>query len=150
MKRSLFQYINVHINVRSTLLICAGLVTLLVIGTTSARSLVLRTLTHWGIVAAAAQAEGEKQLIVIYSTPEGFEPAEVTAHAGESIVMILNRSGIKDLTYSVTLQQGQSPIFSATTELGSSALGNLSLTAGEARVTEATHPEWSCRINVTP
>ncbi|MEW6738169.1 MAG: hypothetical protein AB1489_43245 [Acidobacteriota bacterium] len=147
MKRSLFQYINV----RSVMLICVGLITLLVIGTTSARSLVLRTLTHWGIVAAApAQAEGEKQLIVIYSTPEGFEPSEVTARAGESIVMILNRSGIKDLTYSVTLQQEQSPIFSATTELGSSALGSVSLTAGEARVTEATHPEWSCRINVTP
>ncbi|MEW6735752.1 MAG: hypothetical protein AB1489_30955 [Acidobacteriota bacterium] len=137
---------------RKLLLVATVLICLLVAGTTSTRSFVLRTLTNWGVVATAAptQVESEKQLIIIYSTPEGFEPAEVTAHAGESIVMLLNRSGMEALTYSVTLQQGESPVFSATTPLGSSALGNLSLTAGEARVTEASHPEWSCRINVTP
>lgn len=112
----------------------------------------------WGLVSArsahrpapATQAADSRQAVILYATPFGFEPAEITIPAGATAIMIRNRTGLDKVNFAITTQRGQSPGFSTALELGNNATARLSLPAGETIVSEAEHLEWICRIQVQP
>lgn len=91
--------------------------------------------------------------VIIYSTISGFEPKELTVKAGTMQVMIRNRTGLGNLSYSLiqkTGSNGQTSLFNGGIALGGNARPTVNLGAGLVVLTEATHPQWECRINVMP
>jgi hypothetical protein len=88
-------------------------------------------------------------VVMIYSTPFGFEPEEVRFKPGEKIVMICNRSGLDALNYTIT-QPGQSPATNVKAALGENVFAQAPFSTGVATITESTHPDWVCKITVVP
>ena len=90
----------------------------------------------------------ETELITITST--GFEPAELTRPAGKFLLEVDNRSEIEEVELRLDREQGgreKSPRIRRTApEWG----GAFDLPPGVYILSEATHPNWICRITLTP
>lgn len=131
---------------------------LIVAGITIPRSFVVHGLTKLGITTIAAKSLARPDntkpdktgLLVIYATTSGFEPKELTTRPGNNDLLILNRSGIDNLEFQVSLKRGNNPDLKKRAALGSDTIVRLPFGAGEAALTEANHPNWSCIIKVVP
>lgn len=99
----------------------------------------------------SAQSEVRRgEVIPLALHPHGFEPGEVTRPAGDYLVVVTNRSGLRGLTLQLNLE-------------GGGRVREVQLAAGKRRwrevvrldpghyvLTVADHPEWVCPITITP
>jgi len=93
----------------------------------------------------------KQPLLTIYSTVAGFDPAQLNTSATPLFLVILNRTGLPDLTYQIVDINTQQLIASATLQEGQSTTFDLQLSSGsnlEVRVID--HPIWTCQIIVSP
>lgn len=103
-------------------------------------------------VSASAQAgtrarHVETELVTV--TPRGFEPQEITRPAGEFILMIENRSGqVADLRFAHATAERLHEVRASREEPDWSEVMNLH--PGSYVLTEVGHPEWACRVTITP
>lgn len=105
-------------------------------------------------VPAQQQPSEQIPVIVLYSTTNGFEPGEITVRPGAYFLMIRNRSGLDDLSFSVIdvkeKDKDKAEKFKTRAALGSNTIVKLALGVGEFTVNEASNPNWICKINVEP
>jgi hypothetical protein len=106
-----------------------------------------------GISPAAFQATAPPavpQTLRITIRPTGFDPAEVTIPQGRFILAVDNRSGLRDLTFRLDRESGGRlhEVRMPRESLSWRAL--IDASPGTYTLTEANHPEWLCRVTVTP
>lgn len=87
----------------------------------------------------------EAHLITI--TPDGIEPAAINSSQGHFILAYENRSGLDNLSLHLTLRESsihQLPM----PLLKTLWTGEFNLEKGVYELTESSHPDWLCTINI--
>ncbi len=105
--------------------------------------------------AASATARGENradtpetELITI--TPNGFDPAEITRPQGRVVVEVDNRSGLEEVELRLDRSNGGREKEARVRRTTLDWSGEVDLRPGAYVLSEANHPDWACRITVTP
>lgn len=92
------------------------------------------------------------QLLVIYTTPYGFEPSELTVPVGEHVLMLRNRTGETAVSYQLKTQAGQLVARIEPPQIGlpnkDTLTIRLPLPAGQYRLFADGQPEWMFQLNV--
>lgn len=97
--------------------------------------------------SAKDRLEGE----IVSAQPNGFEPNQITRPAGEFLLMVDNRTGLDQLQVRLERVVGKERLDDiGLTKRAYSWNTVLKLPPGEYILTEASHPEWVCRITLTP
>lgn len=113
---------------------------------------------NWFITASsrtiAAQADEGLEIEQITVRRFGFEPAAITRSAKGFMLNFSNHSGLPVLALSLNKLQSNSPVAKLTEVSLKRGQGYwttyLNLAPGEYELAEASHPEWKCRITLTP
>ncbi|MDQ3745361.1 MAG: hypothetical protein M3444_13340 [Acidobacteriota bacterium] len=98
---------------------------------------------------AALRQEGDAQVLLLVLRPAGFEPSEVTLPQGKYLLVVQNRTGLRGFALQFDRDGGRLH----EVRLPARKLdwnGHFDLTPGDYVLREADHPEWSCRITITP
>jgi hypothetical protein len=82
--------------------------------------------------------------------PSGFVPAEVTWPQGEFLLVIEDRSGLEQTSFELRRQAGESLLTAHVVIHVGEWQDRLELHPGTYLLTEASHPQWVCKITVTP
>ena len=98
---------------------------------------------------AADEAPLGIQVVLITLRPEGFEPVEMQIAPGEYLFVVRNRTGLDEVSTQLMRENGE--------HLGQANIGarrrdwkqRLKLTPGTYLLSEADHPDVTCRIVVT-
>jgi hypothetical protein len=86
---------------------------------------------------------------IITLLPTGFEPKEINRPKGQFLLVVHDRSGADDVNFRLNREAGNR-LHDVRVEEGMLSWRTpLDLHPGAYVLTEAGHPEWSCRINVT-
>jgi hypothetical protein len=78
--------------------------------------------------------------------PSGFTPSEVTVNTGKYVLLLENRSGQKDLTFTLERENGSRMAESNKERRDWKA--TVQLSNGSYILSEASHPEWRAVIRV--
>jgi hypothetical protein len=92
-------------------------------------------------------SEDEPQVISLEATPSGFEPAEIIAHRGKFLILLQNRSGQRDLNFSLARENQERLAQSDSQKRDWKA--QVQLGPGTYVIGEISHPEWQAVIRVT-
>jgi len=95
----------------------------------------------------ALQDSMEAELITIL--PAGFEPAEIRRPAGKFVLAIDNRSGLAEVNLSLLRVAGRSVQALRIKKETPDLREMIELAPGVYQLTEANHPDWSCRLTIT-
>jgi hypothetical protein len=102
-------------------------------------------------VAYAARPQSKQFIegLVITLHPQGFQPSAITRTQGRLAVIVINKSGLRDISVNLEREVGArllaTPI-SREKRLWGDAI---ELSPGRYVLTEASHPKWVCNITVT-
>ncbi len=102
---------------------------------------------------ASAQASTEEEPLtveLITILPTGFEPAEITRPKGRFILAVDNRSELEDCEFEIKRVGGNRLHRVRVPREKLDWRGIVELPAGTYVVTEVNHPDWVCRITITP
>lgn len=93
----------------------------------------------------------EVELITV--TPDGFQPKAITRASGKFIVALENRSGLKESSLRLDREAANrlisAPLISAPMANGRLNLKyQTDLLPGSYVLTEASHPDWVCRLTI--
>lgn len=100
-------------------------------------------------VALAAQGQ-QLQMQLITIRPTGFDPSEISLRAEPFRLAIDNKSGLDEVTLRLS-REGGSQVREKRLPRGQLKWREkINLPPGVYLLTEATHPDWHCRITVTP
>jgi hypothetical protein len=95
-----------------------------------------------------ASPRADAELITI--TPRGFVPAEIQRPAGQVLLTVVNQTGLAEITLRLD-RQGSARLKEERVPKTKARWQTLvNLQAGNYQLTEANHPDWVCRIVVTP
>lgn len=89
----------------------------------------------------------ETELVTV--TPTGFEPVELTRPAGRFILDVDNRSGLEEVELRLDKLRGARERAVRVSRTALDWRDTLRLQPGTYVLTEAHHPQWSCRITIT-
>lgn len=95
------------------------------------------------------QAGSAREAEIITITPIGFEPSEVTRPAGSFILMVDNRSGLEEITFRLDREGGSRVHEISMPREHPDWDGVVDPPPGTYLLTEASHPDWLCRITIT-
>lgn len=97
----------------------------------------------------AGQDESEAEVIVLL--PGGFEPTEVTRPHGRFLLVVNNRTGLEQVELRLERESGGGRLHEVRLSEGRLRSKQYEdLTPGTYLLTEADHPDWLCRITITP
>ena len=90
----------------------------------------------------------EAELVTIL--PNSIEPAEITRTRGKFLLVVGNRSGLEQVTWRLDREAG-GRLHEVRLAEGRLLSGQYEdIPPGVYLLTEAGHPEWGCRITITP
>ncbi len=107
-------------------------------------------------LAQTAPAGQTAAAVFTVLTPYGFEPAVLRAAAGRTVVVVYNRTGLRQPLLRLERETGvagQPNERVKETRLAGSArrwYERFDLMPGQYVLTEAGHPKWVCRLTVSP
>lgn len=87
---------------------------------------------------------------VITLRPGGFDPPEVIWQKGQFFLMINNRSNVNEITLLLERQSGGRVKEIKSRMRKERSAGVFDLPPGDYLLTEANHPQWICRIKISP
>jgi hypothetical protein len=90
------------------------------------------------------------QAILFTIRPTGFEPAEATLPAGKYLLVVQNRSGLKEPTFRLDVDSRGRLLEVRPPKGKLDWRRQVNLTPGTYTLTEANNPEWVCRVTITP
>ena len=96
---------------------------------------------------AHKRSQMEAEIITI--TPRGFEPAEITRPKGAFILVVDNRSDLEEVNFRLGREAGDRLKEVRAPREHPDWDEVVDLTPGSYVLTEADHPDWLCRINIT-
>lgn len=82
--------------------------------------------------------------------PNGFQPASLTRPAGRFLLGINNRSGLKEMTFQLTREDGRLMQEARVNPKQPNWRSLMNLPVGTYQLTETSHADWVCRIVITP
>lgn len=82
--------------------------------------------------------------------PDGFQPTNLTRPAGRFLLGINNRSGLRELTFQLTRQDGRLMQEARVNPKQPNWRSLVNLPVGTYRLTEINHADWACTIVITP
>jgi hypothetical protein len=95
------------------------------------------------------RAKEPLEVETITAGPTGFGPIEISRPKGRFILMVRNKSGAEELSLQLARENGNRLQAKRLTK-GQRAWNNfLDLTPGLYVLSEANHPDWTCRIKIT-
>jgi len=101
-----------------------------------------------GAVRSALQT-GRPEVEIITLTDSGFDPAQITRHAGRILLAVNNKTSLDQLILRLS-QEGGRPLQEARLIRGGrNWRQTVDLAPGTYMLGEAGHPDWVCRITVT-
>ena len=96
----------------------------------------------------SAEERLEAELVVV--GPNGFEPAEITRPAGQFLLIVDNRSGLEQVQVRVERVTGRERLHDVGLSKEEFTWNTLlRLPPGDYVLTEASHPDWVCRLTLT-
>lgn len=100
-----------------------------------------------GVTDDAGRPRVESEVITL--SPTGFNPAEITRPRGRFLILVDNRSELDEVTFRLSRADGHGlrEVRRTKEELIWKQLEDLP--PGEYLLTEASNPEWVCRITIT-
>lgn len=101
----------------------------------------------------AARSAGDKLRVeteVITLRPEGFEPASITRPQGTFILLLDNRTGLTAIQINLDGEAGGRLRQESIPRENADWSDVLDLAPGVYLLTEGAHPEWSCKLSITP
>lgn len=98
--------------------------------------------------SAADRVKVETEIITLL--PEGFEPSSITRPQGTFILLLDNRSGLTAVQINLDGDGGGRLRQKSIPREDPDWSDVLDLPPGDYLLTEADHPEWSCKINIMP
>lgn len=98
--------------------------------------------------SAAPQQKIEAELITIY--PQGFVPREIRRPPGKFLIAIDNRSGIQEIELRLDHETGNRLRQVQVARKKVAWRDLVELPPGKYRLTEANHPDWVCRFEISP
>jgi hypothetical protein len=81
--------------------------------------------------------------------PDGFQPTKLTRPSGRFLLAINNRSGLKELKFQLIRENGTVVQEARVDPKQPNWRGLVNLPAGTYRLTETSHMEWVCRIDIS-
>jgi len=112
-----------------------------------ARTVRVKSLAGGSSVVPASQRERlETELVTITSV--GFEPTELTRPAGKFLLDVDNRSEIEEVVLRLDRQDGDRETSARVRNTAPEWRGALYLRPGVYILSEANHPNWTCRITL--
>lgn len=106
------------------------------------------TLNPRAISPTQSGSSQELQGLVIAIRPSGFSPAEVEITDGRYVLVVQNRSGLRDLTFQFDRQGGER--LHQVRAQRSKWSKQFDLHPGTYVLSVADHPEWQCLLKVKP
>jgi hypothetical protein len=97
---------------------------------------------------AAAQAQADP--LVTTLTAAGFTPDRLSRAAGRFNLRVRNRSGQREVVLRLSNSAGEKVTEVKLTDKVREWTAPVELAAGAYTLSEAAHPEWTCRVEVTP
>ena len=82
--------------------------------------------------------------------PDGFQPTNLTRPAGRFLLGINNRSGLRELTFQLTREDGRLMQEARVNPKQPNWRSLVNLPVGTYRLTEINHADWACTIVITP
>jgi hypothetical protein len=105
-----------------------------------------------GVGAAAVRSAlqtGRPEVEIVTLTDSGFDPAQITRHAGRILLAVNNKTSLDQLVLRLG-QKGGRPLHEARLVRGGrNWRQTVDLAPGTYVLGEAGHPDWVCRITVT-
>lgn len=101
-----------------------------------------------GIQGAPEQEGPEAEVVKIL--PTGFEPRQITRPRGEFLLVVSNRTGLDDVDWRLDREAGGRLHAVRMSEGRLVSKQHTDLPPGTYVLTEAGHPDWVCRITITP
>lgn len=103
-------------------------------------------------VASASPSQTRRQGTVELLTlkPTGFDPAQITVPHKSFLLVIENRSGVNELFFRFDKEVGPKLQEIRVPLKRTSWSGIVDLPPSTYKMTEASHPEWSCTLTITP
>ena len=98
-------------------------------------------------VTEIVSTEDEPQVISVLVTPDGFEPSETMVRHGKCLILLQNRTGRRDLNFSLTREKEGRVAESDSQKRDWKA--HVQLSPGTYILGETNHPEWKSVIQVT-
>jgi hypothetical protein len=95
------------------------------------------------MVSASTDVQDELQ---IHLSVEGFTPSQVQ-HAAGTLAIAVHNANVSG-EYTLRLKAGDGTVVKEVQVQEGSAAWTVTLSAGEYTLTEASHPQWLCRITV--
>lgn len=111
-----------------------------------ARSIISETATQASAQSDSRQVEVEEVLL----SPSGFEPAELNLPSRRFILAVVNRSQVEELSLQIYREAGGKLHEMHLPGGQVDWTGSLDLPPGRYVLIEANHPDWRCRIIITP
>ena len=98
----------------------------------------------------AGSEEEDLRVLLVAIRPSGFEPKEITLPAGDYLVVVRNRSGSDEFDLRLERNTGQILREVPARRFKRDWKQILQLTPGNYVIRETNHPDWICRITITP
>ena len=99
---------------------------------------------------APGGAEEGVEVEVLTLRPRGFEPAEVKRPAGRFLLAVSSQTGGEGVSLALARVQGQRLREMRMGRGRVRSVNEFDLPPGEYLLTAEGHPEWSCRLTLTP
>jgi hypothetical protein len=99
-----------------------------------------------GSSSASVAGDGFQDELQIQLSENGFSPTEVQLAAGTFAIAVAN-SNVEG-EYTLSLKAADGTVVKEVQVQKGSAAWTVTLSAGEYTLTEASHPQWLCRITV--
>ena len=82
--------------------------------------------------------------------PDGFRPTSLTRPAGRFLLAINNRSGLRELIFQLTREDGKLMQEARVNPKQPNWRSLVNLPVGTYQLTEISHADWACTIVITP
>lgn len=110
--------------------------------------------TAFGKAAVAVQQEEKIESELVTVSRFGFMPLSINRPAKDFVMTIVNRTADTELNLTLNRIVGNSPtdkVIDVNLKRGrGNWYANFNLPPGEYELSEASHPEWRCKITLTP
>jgi hypothetical protein len=98
-------------------------------------------------VTVADDDEDDVQVLVLTLRPTGFEPSEAALTKGKHLLVVQNRTGLESFTLRLDRENG-GKLHEVRLSRKLDWRQQFDLMPGSYVLTEAEHPDWTCRITV--